>query len=88
MSLLLRVRRLEAQLEVAKRALWHYSKATSWYSCIYLRDHFQIYENQHYGEVVSGEQIAKNALDQIYDLEQLPPLRDYEIKPWEPYPED
>lgn len=84
MSLLSRVRRLQAQLEVAKRALWHYSKGTSWYSCKGESNHFQVWENQQYGEVTTGPQIAQNALDQIQEIEQASPLKDHEVKPWKP----
>ncbi len=87
MSLLLCVRKLEAQLEIAKRALWHYSKYLSWSrhsSESEARNLFNIYENQHYGNITSADQIARSAIEQIHAIDQIngTPFTKFKIKDW------
>ena len=82
-SLIGRVRKLEAQLKIAQRALWHYSKYLGWYSCREncTRCHFDLGENQQGGRVVEGDEIAREAVRQIYELESKKhtPMTDYKV---------
>jgi len=69
-SLIGKVRLLEAQLRIARRALWHYSKYLSWNSCGWGdRCHFNLEENNQGGNITEADQIAKEAERQIAELE-------------------
>lgn len=73
MSLVWKVKKLEAQLEIAKRGLWHYSKYLSWGSIKdYSRVIFNIYENRQFGHITEADEIAKEALKQIHAIDNLP----------------
>jgi len=65
-SLIGKVRLLEAQLKIARRALWHYSKYLSWNSCSRGdRCHFNLEENKQGGNITEADQIAREAERQI-----------------------